>query len=572
MSQHAVASGIEAIVERDRIPSDAAYHDDLRHRFLTDHFFAAQVLGFPDFQERPHRPAVDLYFPKNPNVPMKAQHHIHKRLHLDPRHTFKTTLKRVDRIQWIAAFPEDVTILVESATQKLAAEVAYLSASAFYRPGGREKTLLQLLFPELITTREPEGPWNVPTRKRSGAGDLDSTIDFTSPKSAQAGWHPFVMEPDDVEDAINSGIGASPESRQRVIDVCDQNENLLRDGGFINICGTRYHPFDYYGKCIELAELDPGIWKILIRSSVKVKNGARLVPGEFPNEEDVELQFPEFDNLSYANLRAKFYQNYESFMCQQQNDPQGGNIPTFDEKLYNSCQIVPERIPLYGGEIFVCWRPAYRDRRYAEGVAARIQDGKIYVLNCWQGNWVPSSLAQRMVTAHKQEQADGLMIIEVPGSNHMGAEVRNEGARRNMSIRVQWLEWQEDEDRRTSAIKHLEPLMKVGRLLFSTAMTKAIECRKQFVHFGLVDETGLIECISKFAELVPMSQMRANMQEEELEYQRRARENALLSSFLAQQGMPQVDEQIEQKMQAHLDAMSKATTWSMPPLPGGLDG
>jgi hypothetical protein len=69
----------------------------MRHRFLTDHFFAARTLGFHDFNERAHRPAVNLYFPKNPNMPMKAQDSIHKRLHLDPRHTFKTTLKRVDR-------------------------------------------------------------------------------------------------------------------------------------------------------------------------------------------------------------------------------------------------------------------------------------------------------------------------------------------------------------------------------------------------------------------------------------------------------------------------------------------
>ena len=559
-------------IERDRIPSDGAYREDLRHRFLTDHFFAANVLGFHDFNERAHRPAVDLYFPKNINLPMKDQHAVKKRLHLDPRHTFKTTLKRVDRIQWIAAFPQDVTILTESATQPLAEAVARLTGRAFYRPMGKPAQLFHLLFPELVVNKEPEGIWNTPNRTPSGPGDLDTTLAFTSPKSSQSGWHPFLMEPDDVEDANNSGIGVNQDVRQKVIDVCDQNENLLRDGGFINISGTRYHPFDYYGKCLQLAEQSPDVWKTLVRCSVKVKNGVRLAPGEFPAESEIELQFPEFNNLSYKSLRDKFMQNYESFMCQQQNDPQGGNVPTFDDKLYASCQIDPERVPLYGGETFVCWRLPYRDKTHAEGVAAKIQDGKVYAIDCWQGNYIPSRLAERMVLAHKQLDADSMMIVATPGSHFMAAHIRNEAARRNVSVRIQWVDWEEDEDRRMASIKQLEPLMKVGRILFSTAMTKAQECRKQFVHFGLVPDDGIIECISRFADLVPMSQLRANMQEEEIEYQRRRRDDALVNSFLRQQGMPEIEDQARQKLEAHLQAMAKTSTYTMPPLPGGLDG
>lgn len=546
----------------------------MRHRFCTDHFYAAKILGFDDFNERAHRPAVDLYFPKNRNIPMRDQDAIHKRLHLDPRHTFKTTLKRVDRIQWVAAFPEDVTILTESATQPLAQAVSLATSKAFYRRPGSNKTLFHLHFPELITEREPEGTWNIGCRRESGAGDLDYTLDYTSPKSSQSGWHPFVMEPDDVEDANNSGIGVHPDVRQRVIDVCDQNENLLRDGGFLNICGTRYHPFDYYQKCIERAERTPNSWKILIRCSLKVKNGTRLIPGEFPAEDEIELQFPEFANLSYASLKDKFH-NYESFMCQQQNDPQGGHVPTFDDKLYASCLIAPERIPPYAGETFTCWRLPYggnANMKNLEGVAARVVDGKVYVTDCWQGNYIPSRQAERMVQAHKELGADGMMIMATPGSEFMAQLIRNEAARRNVSFRINWVDWEENDDRRAAAIRQLEPLMKVGRVLFSTSTKKAMELKTQFVHFGLILENGLIECVSKLADLVPMSQMRANMQEEELHYQRRRREDALVNSFLQQQGMPEVDEQARRKAEAHLQAMSKVSTWSMPTLPGGLDG
>lgn len=560
------------VVERDRLASDDAYREDMAHRFLTDFFFAAEVLGFNDFNHR-HQVVADFYFPKNPNIAMRDQDPIHRRLHLDPRHTFKTTAKRVDRIQWIAAFPRDVTILTQSATQPLARAVSEASSKPFYRRPGRPKTIFQHLFPHLIVETEPEGVWNTAEHAELiGPGDLDTTLAFTSPKTSQSGWHPFIMEPDDVEDADNSGIGVKQETRDNVTNKCDQNENLLRDGGFLNICGTRYHPFDYYGKQIERAQRDPSLYKILIRCSLKTKDGSRLVPGEFPAEDEIELQFPEFANLGYSELCDKFYNSYESFMCQQQNDPQGGNTPTFDEAVYNSCLIDAERVPLFGGEIFICWRPSYRDKKYSEGAAARIVNGKVFVIDCWQGNYIPSQFAKRVVQTQKEHQADGVMILEVPGSNHLVTEIRNEGSRRNVSMRPQPSYWEEDEDRRASNIKRLEPLMKVGRLLFSTGMSKAAECRKQFVHFGLVEEDGIIECVSKFADLVPLSQMRANMQEEELEWQRRGRDNAMLSSFLQQQGMPQVDEQLKQKADATLQAMSKLSHVNFPPLPGGLDG
>ena len=142
------------IFDTDKLHFDSDYRAELKFRFLTDHFFAAELLGFNDFNRRAHGPAVELYFPKNPNVPIREQHKVHKRLHLDPRHTFKTTLKRIDRIQWIAAFPEEITILVESATQPLAAASAQKSALPFWN--GSKNPILHKLFPEIVCVKYPE--------------------------------------------------------------------------------------------------------------------------------------------------------------------------------------------------------------------------------------------------------------------------------------------------------------------------------------------------------------------------------------------------------------------------------
>lgn len=572
------------IFDTDKLQSDAAYREDMRHRFITDHVFAGMVIGFPDISPLRHGPAMKMYGPKNPNLPIRQQPRKKKILHLDPRFTLKTSLKRVDRLQWICAFPEDVTMLNNSATQPLAEAVSIATANHFYHSASYPQTTFQLMWPELVTGRDPQSSpnkqrwvWNSIMRRRGGAGDLDSTMAYTSPKSTQSGWHPLMMDYDDVEDTNNSGIGVEDDVRAHVCDVCDQNENLICEGGYITIGGTRYHPFDWYSKCIEAAQRDPDMWDMVIRGSLIVKSGMRLVPGEFPAEDDIELLFPEF--VSYKTLRDKFYKNYESFMCQQMNDPQGGAVTIFDEKLYASCLIAPERIPFAGhnGQMFTCWRMAYGGKpgmeKYAEGAAAKVVDGKVYIIDCWQTTRTPSGLAEMMVQMHKLHQADGMMLLDTPGSEFMRAHIRNEAARKNVSINISWTWWDENDTTREAAIKQLEPMMKVGRIMFSTAMTKAAECHKQFVHFGLVAENGIAECVSKFADLVPVSQMRANMQEEELEYRRKQRDNAMMSQFLIQQGMPTVDDELRRRTEAHMAALQQATTHvGGPPLPGGLDG
>jgi hypothetical protein len=567
---------LRSVVDTDRLQSDGAYRDDMRHRFLTDGFFAAETMGFRDFNYRAHGPVFNqLYFPKNPNIPMRDQHRKHKRLHLDPRHTFKTTAKRVDRAQWICAFSSEVTILVESATQPLAQASASSSAKLFYHQKGSPLRLIHLLFPELTVERLPEVPWNTPNRMGFGPGDLDCTLSFTSPLSSQSGWHPMIIEPDDVEDANNSGIAASAESRQRVIDTCDQNENLLRDGGFFNATGTRYHPLDWYSKLIDRAASNPEAWEILIRSSLTLRNGARLLPGEFPAEEEMELHFPEFLNLGHMELREKFYASYESFMCQQQNDPQGGAVARFEERFFNAAQIVPTRIPR-DGETFICWRPRYggdkKMAKYSEGACARVVDGRVYILDAWQGQYTASGEAEKIAAQVKLHDADGLMIISVPGCEYVWTHVTNEFLKRNLSCRKQWIDFEEDESERTASIEMLEPMIKSGRVLFSTAMGKAQECRKQFVFFGLVEENGIAHCISKLAAKVPLSLMRANMAEEEIGHYRRLRDDAMLSQFIEQQGFDRADQENKQKMAATLEALSRTSHHFGPPLPGGLDG
>lgn len=527
-------------------------------------------MNFPKFIKALHQPAIDLYFPKNPKVAIEDQHPIKNRMHLDPRTTGKTTLGRVDSVQWILAFPETITILNESATQPLAAAINEAISQYFWTPKDKPWSVLQLLYSELTQVKEPGAKWDIRVRER---GYIDTTLDYTSPQSQQAGWHPWVLNPDDMVDTVNSGIHASEDVRKGVISSYNTNKNTLLPGGYNNIRGTRYHPFDLYGHILDMA--DPSEWKFLIRSSITVRSGARLEPGEFPREEDLVLNFFGWPGQDYKTLRTKFHDDYESFMAQQQNDPQGGNVPTFTPELYSSCQADPDHLP-QTGETFLCWRVPYGGKPFMathdEGAVARIINSKVYILDAWRGIYSPTGRAERIVKAMQNYECKAVMIESTPGSEYVAADIRNEALKKNTSVRIQWTEYEEDDNRRNSHIESMEPLMRSGRLIFASNMNHAIDARKQFVHYGLIPDNGIADCIARLSERVPMSLFRANMAEDELEYQRQLREREQWDQIYAQMGMQAVDEKARQSAQATILAMDRLNEFGMPVLPGGLDG
>lgn len=554
------------ILDTDKIDSDGAYREELRHRFLSDHFFAAECMGFDQFNRRLHQPAVDLFFPKNPDVAIEDQDPIKFRMHLDPRKTFKTTLGLVDTAQWLAAHSRRLTLLYETATQPLAASMMNVTVMHFQRGW------LRKLFPEVeFTARKREDCYDSDLRTEPS---LDPTVGYTSPKSAQAGWHPLLMNVDDAVDAINSGINATDESRKRLIDTHDTNKNLLRAGGFMNIRGTRYHPFDMYGH--ELETMNPKKWKCLVRGSLTLKSGERLVPGEFPREDEMVLHFAELREMDYESLRDVFYGNYETFMCQQMNDPMGGAIVTFTDPMYAAALMDADRIPPIG-DTLLYWRAPYGGKpvmaTYDEGAMIRIAGGKLFVLDAWKGIFSPTGRAEKIVKAVREHQAEAVVIEMAPGTEYIGHDIANEALRRNCSVRVQWAAFEEDDNRRASRMKQAEPVMKAGMLKFSTGMKHAADCRKQFVNFGLLQENGIVDCVSRATERVPLSLLRANMTQEEIDMQRARRENAQWNQIFGQMGMNAVDEKARASALATVMALEAVKTQGgQAPLPGGLIG
>ena len=212
----------------------------------------------------------------------------------------------------------------------------------------------------------------------------------------------MIVEPDDVEDTKNSGISANPEVRQAVIDTCDQNENLLRDGGFINISGTRYHPFDWYGRCIDRAAKNPEAWKILIRSSILLKHGGRILPGEFPSRGRRGAAIPQFANLSYGELAKKFYNNYEA-SCASSERSHRRHVSRFPEKNFNAAQIEPKASPARA-KLLCAGGHAMAAKTMAKYQRARLAASKMAAIYMWiRGRALTPQAAKRRRSGRVQD-------------------------------------------------------------------------------------------------------------------------------------------------------------------------
>jgi hypothetical protein len=553
------------MLDRERLLSSAAYRDEARFRCQTDHFFLGRLLGYTKFVERIHRPVADLYVAKKPGLPLEEQDAIKNRLHLDPRLTYKTTFGIIDTVQWILINP-DVTITNLTATQPLSQDLTDTTvAAAFLQPKGKEPTPLQICFPEHVVEKQVSGEYNSPGRTFA---QPDKTISSRSVTSGQTGYHPWVLNPDDAVDPENSGITATDKVRRGVIIRYNTNRNTLQRGGYVHMRGTRYHPFELWGETLE--KMDPSEWKVLIRGSLRVLSGERLQEGEFPPEDELELLFPEIQ--SYAELRSKFNTDYVTFMCQQMNDPQGGSMAKFPQDLYLQTLLQPEKIPLFG-ETFIAWRFPFGGKdfmsKYAEGCAMRITNGHAYVIDAWQGSYTPTGLAEKVIKECHKHQVGEIAAEDSPGSRYLEAHIKNESYKKNVSVRMKWIPFDEDDNARFTRVEQLEPMMRSGRLSISTATGKAAELRRQFIHFGLIAENGIIDTISRLAIKVPVSLLRTEIDEEEQQAQRKRRmqmESDMAFGGAGQQAME------EQRLKQQLASMAPRNSYGLPDVLGGLDG
>ncbi len=206
---------------------------------------------------------------------------------------------------------------------------------------------------------------------------------------------------------------------------------------------------------------------------------------------------------------------------------------------------------------------------YAEGAAARVYGGKVLVIDTWRGIYTPSRLAVKVIKECRKHHTGNLMIEATPGASAMEPHIRNEGFRRNQSLKIQWLDFEDDDHLRKARIKQLEPTMRAGRIAISTDCTRLRELRTQFLQFELVADNGILDCVSRLAAKIPVSLLRTEIAEEEIELARRRREDQLSAMVFGQQGREQME---AQQRQAAAMAWNRVNALGLPDILGGLDG
>jgi hypothetical protein len=507
------------LLDRKRVVRDTAYRNEMRLQCQQDHFFLGKLLGYDKLLERVHRPAVSLYVVKNPAISIDQQRALKKTTQLDPRGTYKSTVKVVDAVQWIICFP-NVRYCKFTATKDLAKAFAGEIADHFVcgkKPKDidnpydeafvAEATDFQLLFPEFVITPSEKkvAEYTAPCRTINWK---EKTVMAFSNETTISGWHFDVGDIDDIVDTQNS---STPPGIKKVKKNWHVNKKTFMPWAYLHFTGTRYDPFDLWGDQIDNA--DPKRHKFLIRGALTLKNGKRLEPGiEFPPEIEMTLLFPEL--LSYEFLKGEFEDDYESFMTQYMNDAYGGHEVVFTGEAMLKCTVGTEDIPV-SGHHFIHWRFPFGKDKHAAAAAGLMDGIRMFVTDVMFGVFKPSNLAHHVVMMAKKYGVERVSIEDTPGARAYEAAIQNYAAASNWRLQINWLEFTEDETTRELRMKSLEPLLATSRLIFSSGIRPLKEVYRQFQHFGMVDDAAVVDVVSQLVGNLPKSVVRTEQSVDE---------------------------------------------------------
>jgi predicted phage terminase large subunit-like protein len=227
-----------------------------RHRARTDLFWLAkEVLGYKDLNERVHRPICDLFVKKDSKRPLPEQDALKKRLLLDPRGHFKTTLDECDVVQWLLNFP-DIRVNVMTGTLELAKRMIGNLKRHF-----QENDKMRTLFPEYcVAAGKDFGAafgFTLPNRRVTNL--REPSVSVSTIESGKTGSHYDVIKCDDLVTELNA---ATQEQLQKVIDQFEYVWKLIEPYGYVDVIGTRYDHSDLYGHILDINE---GDWRVHMR-------------------------------------------------------------------------------------------------------------------------------------------------------------------------------------------------------------------------------------------------------------------------------------------------------------------
>jgi hypothetical protein len=459
------------------------------------------VLGYCLITEEVHKEAIEFFPEIDPNKTVEELAVGIKRRGtlMYPRNTYKSTLDLANCIRLILHYYMTIAILIISGAKDLSFDFVDQISSFFYCHPKRPPTLFQVLFPELCVDKEPQRGVFTAALRQHEPKILEPLIWGNSLASSTTGWHPDVAIYDDIHNNRNS---KTFEARSHITKDYKLTRKILKPTGFELMIGTPYGAGDVFSDQVLTAK--PHTYTRIYKPAMRLKSGERLDPNGFPNENELELLFPTI--LSYDFLREEYEGDYDSFMSQYMLDSYGAAEIVFPEAQMLDAMITEENVPMEG-ETFIHWRLpckklGWSTANAAVGIKHR---NRMTIAEALQGHYKPSVMAKLIVDTARKFGTHHISIEDSPGARRMQSTIQNYALTVGWDIYITWLDFQEDSGDRDTRIRNLEADMSMSRLLFSDGISKLKLLIEGFTRYGMMEENGLPDVVSRVADNLPQS-------------------------------------------------------------------
>ncbi len=468
----------------------------LRDQARKDLFWLGLLLGH-DFFPHVHQVVCDQFVQKNFDGAFSAGYSIRdvhdaikrqtrfdnngnptrEALILDPRGFYKSTISRVDCIQWMINVP-DIRILLITGEHSLAKAMMKMVKGYLSLPKGEPPSDFHLLFPEYILTGRESGtgtPFIVPCRKHT---QVEPTFWVRPIGGNISGWHCDIKKGDDV---ITDKNANTADVREELNKKYSGSSYVVDNWGFSDTVGTRYYgppSPDWYGhKLSKAAASSDSAIKVFRRQAWEVRPEYVDIPLKELTEEMVTLTFPE--KASFSELRAELLDNEKLFRCQRLNEPAGSDddssfVVSFNRDDLNKHLYQIEAAPKEG-EVYVCWDwalTAENHSDYSAGAVGRVykKDNGEYglcILEVVCDKWDSPELALQIVLLEKKYHPKRTIIEASNGAELLKMYLRTLFKRYQVAEPdIKWQPPSVQKNAKRNRIKGLATLLRDGRLWF----------------------------------------------------------------------------------------------------------
>lgn len=489
----------------------------------TDLFWLCVVpLGEPLALVETHRAITDDFFiKKNPYVDARTwkeavskQSTIKNRMLLYPRGTFKSSIDRLDIVQWIICFP-NIRILVMTAEESLAESFVKDVKKHFLVPENTKLTRFQMLYFAHCERASKKGAANEYTTRARTLEQPEPTVLALSLGMSTAGKHFDVGKFDDCVSEINSGPRATPEQRKTVSDDLKLKRYLIDGYGFRDYVGTIYDPADGYGV------LQLTIPELLVRKkpALWLKEESITKPKNLLTEADYHLLFPVdaagVERLTYKFLRAEQDIDEYLFSCQYLLEPLASRTVKFTDQLLRSHITQAEGFPQSGTyRIFSAWDLAYSveaGRDYSVGcvgwfVVSGPLAGKMFIVEMIRGRFSKFELAFKIADMASRWKVERLGIENSPGASFLDTDIRQQLIRcGHASCPIDWFPVDTQKGAKNARAEGIEILLMNDRLWFSSEIAILDDVIKEFINFkpGSKRKDDCVDSVGHLARYMP---------------------------------------------------------------------